>query len=72
MLKEVGAWDFPGGPLVKSPSAKAGNTGLINLPDPGIEPGSPALAGSFFTTEPPGKPRDVNAHPPNYSWKYFQ
>ena len=29
MLNEVGAWDFPGGPLVKSPSAKAGNTGLI-------------------------------------------
>ena len=24
------------------------------LPDPGIE--SPALAGRFFTTEPPGKP----------------
>ena len=27
-----------------------------DLPDPGIEPGSPALAGGFFTTEPPGKP----------------
>ena len=26
------------------------------LPDPGIEPKSPALAGGFFTTEPPGKP----------------
>ena len=26
-----------------------------NLPDPGIEPMSPALAGGFFTTEPPGK-----------------
>ena len=26
-----------------------------NLPDPGIKPGSPALAGRFFTTEPPGK-----------------
>ena len=26
-----------------------------NLPDPGIEPTSPALAGGFFTTEPPGK-----------------
>ena len=25
------------------------------LPDPGIEPASPALAGRFFTTEPPGK-----------------
>ena len=27
-----------------------------NLPGPGIKPGSSALAGSFFTTEPPGKP----------------
>ena len=26
-----------------------------DLPDPGIEPSSPALAGGFFTTEPPGK-----------------
>ena len=32
---------------------------LGNLPDPGMEPTSlvsPALAGGFFTTEPPGKP----------------
>ena len=27
-----------------------------NLPGSGIEPMSPALAGGFFTTEPPGKP----------------
>ena len=27
-----------------------------DLPDPEIEPGSPALAGGFFTTAPPGKP----------------
>jgi len=27
-----------------------------DLPNPGIEPMSPALAGEFFTTEPPGKP----------------
>ena len=26
------------------------------LPNPGIEPTSPALADGFFTTEPPGKP----------------
>ena len=26
------------------------------LPDPGIEPLSPALADGFYTTEPPGKP----------------
>ena len=29
-----------------------------DLPGPGIEPTSPALAGRFFTTEPPGKPRN--------------
>ena len=36
-----------------------------DLPDPGIEPASPALAGRFFTTEPPGKPlegEDVCTH----------
>ena len=27
-----------------------------DLPRPGIEPGSPASAGAFFSTEPPGKP----------------
>ena len=27
-----------------------------DLPDPGIEPTSPALAGGFFTAEPPRKP----------------
>ena len=27
-----------------------------DLPDQGIEPISPALAGGFFTTEPAGKP----------------
>ena len=27
-----------------------------DLPDPGIEPTSPALAGGFFTSEPLGKP----------------
>ena len=26
------------------------------LPEPGVEPMSPALAGRFFTSEPPGKP----------------
>ena len=31
-----------------------------DLPNPGLEPASPvspALAGRFFTTEPPGKPK---------------
>ena len=34
-----------------------------DLPDPGIEPGSlasPALAGGFFTTMPPGKPKSYS------------
>ena len=30
--------------------------GTWDLPDPGIEPVSPALAGRVFATEPPGKP----------------
>ena len=28
-----------------------------NLPDPGIKPSSPPLAGGSFTTEPPAKPK---------------
>ena len=31
------------------------------LPNPGMEPESPALAGVFFSTEPPGKPRETLA-----------
>ena len=30
--------------------------GMWDLPGPGIEPVSPALAGGFLTTVPPGKP----------------
>jgi len=33
-----------------------------DLPHPGIEPVSPALAGGFFTTEPPGKPIYTHTH----------
>ena len=32
--------------------------GMWAFPGLGIEPMSPALAGRFFTTEPPGKPRN--------------
>ena len=44
-----------------------------DLPDPGIEPMSPvspALAGGFFTTEPPGKP---HLHPDQGTnvWFFF-
>ena len=31
-----------------------------DLPDPGIKPASPALAGRFFITEPPGSPRGIH------------
>ena len=31
--------------------------GMWDTPGPGIESASPALAGGFFTTEPPGKPK---------------
>ena len=30
-----------------------------NLPDPGVEPAPPALAGGFFIAEPPGKPNGI-------------
>ena len=29
-----------------------------DLPDPGIKPSSPVLAGRFVTTQPPGKPEE--------------
>ena len=31
--------------------------GMWDLPGPGLEPSSPALAGGFLTTAPPGKPQ---------------
>ena len=33
--------------------------GMWDLPRPGLEPVSPALAGRFSTTAPPGKPNDA-------------
>ena len=33
--------------------------GMWDLPGPGLEPVSPALAGGFLTTAPPGKSLDV-------------
>ena len=43
-----------------------------DLPDPGSKPASPALAGRFFTTEPPGKPQiDLQVHPCYCKWHYF-
>ena len=34
--------------------------GMWDLPGPGLEPVSPALAGGFLTTAPPGKPRKLH------------
>ena len=39
--------EYWGGVAISSPR---------DLPNPGTEPASPALAGEFFTTKPPGKP----------------
>ena len=33
--------------------------GMWDLPESGIKPVSPVLAGRFFTTEPPEKPRSL-------------
>ena len=33
--------------------------GMWDLPRPGLEPVSPALAGRFSTTAPPGKPKPL-------------
>ena len=45
-------WDSPGKNTgVSSPSLLQGN-----LPDPGIELGSPASQADFSPSEPPGKP----------------
>ena len=50
----------PPGPSVRGNSQPTILEGLSfpsagDPPDPGIEPKSPALAGEFFTAEPPGK-----------------
>ena len=47
-----------------------------DLPDPGIQPTSPALVGGSFTTEPPGKPPklydsdDINIQR-DVKWNYY-
>ena len=42
--------------------------GLWDPPGPGIEPMSPALAGGFFATEPPGKPKGSFKSTPSLAW----
>ena len=48
-------WDFPG-----KNTGVSGHFLLRVLPDPGIKPASPALAGGFSTNKPPGNPAIVN------------
>ena len=38
-----------------------------DVPDPGIKPASPALAGRFFTTEPP-----VYTGPKDVAWSWYE
>ena len=49
---------------------------MWDLPGPGLEPVSPALAGGFFTTAPPGKPERAILEAtivtvPLVSWNWF-
>ena len=39
--------------------------GMWDLPGPGLEPMSPALAGGFLTTAPPGKP-----YRSSFDWRF--
>ena len=43
--------------------------GMWDLPRPGHEPVSPALAGGFLTTAPPGKPKSKYYYAPKASKK---
>ena len=44
---------------------------MWDLPRPGIKPVSPASAGRFFTTEPPGKPSLPPFCLPFFSYPFF-
>ena len=68
----------PGSSILDSPGKNtgAGCHFLLqgNLPDPGIKLailGSSAMAGGFFTTEPPGKPHDTKSGVKNIYPFYF-
>ena len=40
-------------------------------PRPGIEPVSPALAGRFLTTAPPGKPKQSHFECVSVKWEVY-
>jgi len=46
--------------------------GTWDLPGPGREPVSPALAGGFFITEPPRKPTNYYVTPGSCSWLKYR
>ena len=46
--------------------------GMWHLPGPGLEPVSPALAGGFLTTAPPGKPLSQISETTWLPWSLFQ
>ena len=46
--------------------------GIWEFPRPGLEPVSPALAGRFSTTAPPGKPNDDDYYPDRTVWFLYQ
>ena len=43
-----------------------------DLPDPRIKPPSPALAGRFFTAEPPGKPMNIFLYNGSFKAHFYQ
>ena len=54
-LSSCGSW-APGHRLNSCGAQALLHCGMWGLPRSGMEPVSPALAGGFFTTDPPGKP----------------
>ena len=54
-LGSCSSW-APGHRLNSCGSQALLHRGMWGLPRSGMEPVSPALAGGFFTTDPPGKP----------------
>ena len=55
-LGSRGSWVYSTDPVVETHGLSCSKTGRWDVPRSGIEPMSPALAGGFFTTEPPGQP----------------
>ena len=56
----VVSWTEPGSPVHGISQARILEWVAVpgDLPNPGVEPSSPALTGRFFTLEPPGTPRE--------------